>query len=103
MSDKIMKKVRFPCPICGHLLYYEAWRESSYLVEEVSDCNDCGYYYHYSYGNYEMLVKGNWYDWTYATPHNIPMFKKMDKDFFMAKRNWKKRRKIYKNITSMWV
>ncbi|MDD6827908.1 MAG: hypothetical protein PUE12_17715 [Oscillospiraceae bacterium] len=81
------------CPICKHNAKWEYWSGPYGIEEEYITCPTCGYYYKFAYGGYAEVVGNKWFVWNYATNSNNPIFKRMHKAEFMAKRRWKKFRK----------
>ena len=86
------------CPVCDNQAKWEYWTGPWGIEEERIVCNRCRYYYEFAYGNYVEAIKGKEYIWHYTTKHTNPIFKRMKRDMFMARRNWKKFRKAYKTI-----
>lgn len=83
----------FPCPICGNNAEWTYYNDIFGVVEEYVDCHTCGYYYQFTYGTSGEIVGNKWFMWDYATKSGSPVFKRMKKAEFMAKRRWKKFRK----------
>lgn len=83
----------FPCPICGNNLKYTSYSGEFGTEEIYEDCHICGYYYQFIYGTNGEIVGNKWFMWDYTTKRDNPVFKRMRKAEFMAKRRWKKFRK----------
>lgn len=83
----------FPCPICGNNLEYTSYSGEFGTEEIYVDCHTCGYYYQFIYGTNGEIVGNKWFMWDYTTKCDNPVFKRMRKAEFMAKRRWKKFRK----------
>lgn len=81
------------CPICNNQAKWVYWTESFGIVEEHIDCPHCGYYYEFAYGYYMECVNSKEFIWSYMTRYTNPIFNRMKRAEFMAKRNWKKFRK----------
>lgn len=86
------------CPICNNIVKYDYYTEPFGIVEEQIACPHCGYYYQFAYGNYIECVKGKVFMWDYTIPYIHPIFKRIKRATFMAKRNWKKFKKSYLTI-----
>ncbi len=82
------------CPVCGHSAKHEYYYESVGTVEEYIHCVHCGYVYEFSYGSYLEFVNGKEFIWGYTLYKNntqmCRLFKKIDREMFMARRNWRK-------------
>lgn len=79
------------CPICGNSLSTERYFESGIgYVEEYEDCICCNYSYEFAYGAYRESFGQYIFCWSYSCPCDSPLFKRMKKKKFMAKRNWRK-------------
>lgn len=84
------------CPICNNQAEWMYWTGPLGIEEEHIDCPDCGYYYEFVYGYYIKCVKGEEFTWSYSTKHSDPIFKRIKRATFMARRNRKKFKKAYK-------
>ena len=82
-----------PCPICGRDMRYEYWYGPFGIEEEHQKCNTCGYYYIFAYGAYGEVVGNKWFMWSYNTKMDSPIFRRIKRAKFMARRRWKKFRK----------
>lgn len=82
------------CPVCGNLAKLEYEIESVGLVEEFICCDHCDYAYEFSYGYYLECVNGKKFGWGYTLYKNYAqmsrLFKRIDREMFMARRNWRK-------------
>ena len=83
------------CPVCKNHAEWKYWVCPYGTEEEYITCPKCGYCYEFAYGNYLEIVKGKEFCWDYKTKESSPIFKRIKKAMFMAKRNWKKFKKIY--------
>lgn len=83
------------CPICNNQAKWEYYSGPYGIEEEHVNCQKCGYYYEFAYGNYLEVIKGKEYIWHHTTKYTNPIFKRIKRDLFMARRNWKKFRKNY--------
>lgn len=81
------------CPICGCQAKWEYWTGPFGIEEEYINCPMCNYEFGFAYGNYKEVVGNKWFIWSYTTSMSDPIFKKMKRAEFMAKRRWKKHRK----------
>lgn len=86
------------CPICNDNIKWEYWTGVWGIEEEQIYCQRCGYGYEFAYGGYFEWVKGKEYIWSYRTKWGDPVHKRIKRDTFMARRNWKKFRKAYKMV-----
>lgn len=86
------------CPICNNQAKWDYYSENFGTVEEHIDCPDCGYYYEFVYGYYMKYVKGEEFTWSYSTKCSDPIFKRIKRATFMARRNWKKFKKAYRAV-----
>ncbi len=86
---------KITCPICNNQAKWEYYLSPWGLEEEKIDCPHCGYYYQFAYGNYLEAIKGKEYIWHHTTKYTNPIHKRIKRDVFMARRNWKKLRKTY--------
>lgn len=86
---------RCTCPICNNKAARTAYSSEWGLEEEHIDCKRCGYYYEFAYGYYIEAVKGKEFYWSYTTKQSAPVFNRMQRAEFMARRNWKKWKKGY--------
>ena len=84
---------KITCPICANQAKWEYYSSPWGLEEEKIDCPHCGYYYQFAYGNYLEAIKGKEYIWHHTTKYTNPIHKRIKRDVFMARRNWKKLRK----------
>ena len=84
------------CPICRKPASYEWYSENMELCESYLVCSHCGFSKEFAYGSYRMYVHGKEFIWWYKTPHDSPIFKRIKRAKFMARRNWKKFKKAYK-------
>ena len=79
------------CPICGHSLSTQRYFESGIgYVEEYHNCPCCNYSYEYAYGAYRESFGQYDFRWVYSYSHDNPLFARMRKKKFMARRNWRK-------------
>ena len=81
------------CPICGHSAERTYYEESVGIVEEEIVCHTCGFYYLFAYGAYLEIVGDKYFIWGYSASSDAPVFRRMRKAEFMARRRWKKHRK----------
>lgn len=81
------------CPICGCDMRWEYWYGPFGIEEEYQKCNTCGYYYMFLYGVYGEVVGNKWFMWSYNTKMDSPIFRRIKRAEFMARRRWKKFRK----------
>lgn len=81
------------CPICGSQAKWEYWTGPMCIEEEYINCPMCSYEFGFAYGNYKEVVGNKWFIWSYTTRRDNPIFKRMKRTEFMAKRRWKKHRK----------
>ena len=81
------------CPVCNNFMSVSSWHESMGTVEENHKCPHCGYYYEFAYGNYKEVVGNKYFIWSYSTKYDNPIFKRISRTEFMAKRRWKKHHK----------
>lgn len=82
------------CPICGQMADYTVYcGEWGFAEEEYIDCPTCGYHYEYVYGNALEIVGNKWFITSYKMKPPHPIFKKIKKARFMARRRWKKHHK----------
>ena len=81
------------CPICKHNAKWKYWTGTYGIEEEYIDCPTCGYYYQFVYGASSEIVGNKWFIWDYTAKSGDPVFKRMKKAEFMARRRWKKFRK----------
>ena len=81
------------CPICGNDMKWEYWAGPYSIEEEYQECNTCGYYYTFAYGAYGEVVGNKCFVWSYSTRMDSPIFRRIKRTEFMAKRRWKKFRK----------
>ena len=81
------------CPICGHSAKWEYWTGPFGIEEEYIACRVCGYEYEFAYGAYKEVIGNQWFIWGYKTRMSDPIFKRMKRAEFMAKRRWKKHHK----------
>lgn len=89
---------KITCPICNNQAKWEYYLSPWGLEEEKIDCPHCGYYYQFAYGNYMECVKGEEFVWNYTIHYPHPIFKRIKRAMFMARRNWKKFKKAYSTI-----
>ncbi len=82
------------CPVCGNSAKREYYDEVVGTVEEYIQCDHCGYAYGFAYGNYVKFVNNKEFVWNYSLYKNYAqmrrLFKKISKEMFMARRNWRK-------------
>ena len=81
------------CPICNNQVKWEYWSGPFGIGEEYIDCSTCNYEFGFSYGNYKEVVGNKYFIWSYSTKYDNPIFKRMSRTEFMAKRRWKKHHK----------
>ncbi len=82
------------CPVCGRSAKREYYDEVVGTVEDHINCDHCGYTYEFVYGNYVEVVNDKEFIWGYTLYRNYSqmyrLFKKISKEMFMARRNWRK-------------
>lgn len=83
----------YRCLICGHNAKRTYYDDEIGILEEEIDCPTCGFYRLFAYGSYLEIVKDKYFIWGYSTSSDAPVFRRMRKAEFMAKRRWKKHRK----------
>lgn len=81
------------CPICNNQAKWEYWTGPFGIEEEYINCPMCNYEFGFIYGNYKEVVGNKWFIWSHTTKRSNPIFKRMKRAEFMAKRRWKKHRK----------
>ena len=83
------KEVR--CPICGNSAKWIYWSEGYWgIVEEHTECDKCGYCKEFVYGNSILSIGNKMFTWFYNTKNSDPVFRRIKRAIFMARRNWKK-------------
>ena len=88
-SVKNIKK----CPICNNQAKREYYTGPFGIEEEYIDCSTCNYEFEFAYGNYKEVVGNKYFIWSHSTKYDNPIFKRMSRTEFMAKRRWKKHHK----------
>ena len=88
-------KPAYKCPICRSEPICEHWGCEWGTEEEHIRCTNCGYYYEFLYGHSYAYIKGKEFTWSYHTKRTDPVFKRMKRAQFMARRNWKKFKRKY--------
>ena len=83
------------CPICGNPnMVCSRYVDDISLVEETKKCPKCGYYYEFSYGNYQESFGKYYFSWHYTLYNNRNLYmlwgRKIHRAKFMTRRNYRK-------------
>ena len=82
------------CPICNNQAKREYYTGPFLIIEEeYINCSTCNYEFGFAYGNYKEVVGNKYFIWSYSTKYDNPIFKRLSRTEFMAKRRWKKHHK----------
>lgn len=84
------------CPICGALTQYDFWYGPLGIEESVEKCDRCGFSYEFAYGGHREYVKGKEFIWSYTTPRDDIIFRRLRKAEYQARQNWRRHKKTYK-------
>ena len=86
------------CPVCDKLNTETTYAGPYGLEEGHYDCIRCGYSDEFAYGYGKTVVKGVclFYSWRDNITQEAVYSRRYTKLLYEAKRNWKKRRKVYK-------
>lgn len=87
---------KIKCPICNNPLEYKEIRGNWGIEESSENCKICGFYNFYAYGASITVVGDKYFITGYTTKDNNPIFKKMKRTYFTARRRW---RKYHKGVT----
>ncbi len=63
-SEAVMKG-KIDCPICETEIDREYYAGERGTEEEYYHCTNCGYGYDFAYGNYQEIIDGEEYSYTY--------------------------------------
>lgn len=83
------------CPVCKNKIEYIYYTGCYGIEESYISCPYCNYSEDFLYGNVRTLINNKEYIECYNDSQNYKVLvnKKLHKEFFMARRNWKKFRK----------
>lgn len=90
-----MATYKTKCPICNSTIEATYYAESIGVVEELINCDRCGFTYEFACGNYAEVVGNKFFIWNYIDERksNRSIYKKIKRAEFTARRRWKKYKK----------
>lgn len=91
-----MSKFLTICPICQNVIERDVLSGPLGVEEEHIHCIHCNYTESFEYGYSGIEVGNRWFSWNYMLrgPKYAQLMKKISRAKFMARRNWKKFKKI---------